>query len=336
MLYDRQNEENAVKALKASVYCARKERTAKYIAIFFAFAICVAGIINQFLRYIDAQWFILGSGIILVLNEFLLFKARRFRVESATLGDIYDDHVYGLTSNRLITYPMDQIKIERYAAKVKNRRGKFNSFYWKSRAASDVRNAVFENQYKFFASRYKLVLFCRGFLFAMWTIFFAAIIGTCGFLDYSSGLSFLDAFVNIIIPSLSIIFLIVQSWQTLHYDAQFYSNAVNRLNNIRKEASTGLSPVRLNSSMYLRSVQDAVYEARSAGNTFPSTLEKLFDIREALAEKERLEKDKKDEPYIIEPRKRKTPPKPTATQKSNKKRVANLKKPVKKTVKKRR
>ena len=87
MLYERQKDDEAVKLLRASVYCSRKERAAKFIAIFFALAICVAGIVNQYLVYVDTQWFILGSGIVLVFNEFLLFKAKRFRVESATLAD---------------------------------------------------------------------------------------------------------------------------------------------------------------------------------------------------------------------------------------------------------
>jgi hypothetical protein len=303
VMYERQNEDKALTILRASVFCWRKERLTKYAAIFFAVAICLAGITNQYIGYVNAQWFILGSGIILVFNEFLLHKASRFRIEASTLADMYDDHVYGLLSNRLITYPMDMVKIERYAGHVRNRRGKYNNHYFKTRYDADARNAIFENQYKYFALRYKLVLFSRGFMYAIWASFGIAVIACCAALDYTKGLKFLDAFTNIIIPSLSVIFLITQSWRALHYDALFFSNSVTRLNKIRKEVGTGESSLKLSSTLYLRSVQDAVFESRSGGNTFPAWVEKLFEMHEAHLEKKRIAQ-KKENSHILEPRRK--------------------------------
>jgi len=322
MMFERQNESQALMYLRASVYCERKERGAKFLAIFFALALCAGGITNSCLpsdMSIDSRWFLFGTGFVLLLNEFLLFKARRYRAEGASINDMYDDYVYGVMDNKVMTYPMNQIVVENYARKVKNKKNKYNNYYFESRVVAEKRNAIFENQYKFFCGKLKLLIFARSFMYVIWSIFFVALAVACAVVSIINDAQFLEVLSDIVIPSFSIIFLIVQAWQTMHYDTKYYANAVDRFNKIRKDVQDGDSRINLNGGLYLRLLQDAVFQARSSGNTFPLWLEKWFSITEMLNEKKRLKETdgiKNQDFYLLKTKKEISREKAAAKKKS--------------------
>ncbi|MDR0462142.1 MAG: hypothetical protein LBG88_02285 [Christensenellaceae bacterium] len=305
-MFERQNDDKAIKYLRASIYCSRKERLQKYIAVMFSGAICLVSIFNSYLKFSDSQWLTLGSGAVIIINEFLLYRAKINRTLSASLMDFYDDYIYGLIPNRLLTKPIDPVAIESIAAKVRNRK-KCRNYY--GNPAS-----VFESQYNTFASSYKMLLFARTFFYTIWLSFFVIILSICATFNDE----FLKTLIKILIPSLSMIFLIVRSWQTLWLSLGGHQKCVNILNQTRKEVVAGESDVRLTDMKYLRSVQDAVFHTRCNNFTVPGFIQKFYKMSKISGNKEFSIRPPKKPPVQKAP----APKKPKPTPKRAPKKVA--------------
>jgi hypothetical protein len=273
-VFEKQNDEKAIKYLRASIYCTRKERLYKYIAVGFSALICLASVLNSYLTFVESKWLTLGSGAIIIINELVLYRAKINRTMSASLMDFYDDYVYGMMSNRLLTKPIDPVAIESLAEKVRNSK-KYRDYY-------GTPSSVFECQYNNFASSYKALLFARGFCYTLWIMFFVVILIICATFNDQ----FLDTLIRILIPSLSMIFLIVRSWQTLWLSLAGHQKCVSFLNQIRKEVVAGDSDIRLTDMKYLRLVQDAVFHTRTTAFTVPGFIQRIYRISKLSSKRE--------------------------------------------------
>lgn len=275
MMHERQNDAQALKLLKASTHCTRIERFFKSVSILLSLTVCFMGIFNHYSPFMNPIWLACLGGIVLIVDAIFFAFARYFGVWSASLMDMFDHHVYQIPSNKLITKNMSQHFIDKYSALVKDEDGtRFKNYYFEKKPC-DKECPVFRNQKRQFEEEYRLLKFCRLPLYFIWLGFFGFLILITASWNYS----FLDSIINIFVPSLGIIMLIVNSWISFEDNLRDLKRCNKNLEKKRAEYAKGKSPStqNLNSPLFLRTVQDAVFKFRSQNITIPSSMVWLYD-----------------------------------------------------------
>lgn len=271
MMFDRQNDPENIKLIRASIYCTRMERGLKMLPTLLSIGACVAGIANHYNGFMDPLWFAFIAGLILIIDAIFFTIASRFQQLSASLMDIYDHRVYDIPSNKLMTKPLTQAAIDNFSRRVKDR-GKFKNYYWNTSAESTKSYSIFLNQHKQFTNEYKLLQFSRLYLYTAWIGFLVGLIVISFILDDT----FINTIANIFIPSLGIIMLIVNSFITFEENLSDIRNCLANLDKKREEHNKGVLDQNLRSNAFLRTVQDSVYKFRSQNITIPTFVYLMF------------------------------------------------------------
>jgi hypothetical protein len=278
-MYERQNKEKALNYLKAGVLCKRRERFSRNTVLVFSLAICILGIVNNSFNFMEAEYLILISGVLLIVQSFLGWLARKYRMEHVTMMEMFDSFVYGMTPNVLMMRTISEVEVEAYARKVRDKKGlKYRNWYYKTRNDADKRNAVLDNQYQYFVSRYKLMLSARVFFYTIWVSFFVMLIA----FSFSSNELFSDTLVNIFVPSLNMILLIVSSWQVFNTQLMVMQDNVGTFGKLRQEGSTS-------THVFTRTAQDAIFKIRMQSFAIPKFL-KFMLIRQERKHKMRYDR----------------------------------------------
>jgi len=330
MMYERQNEMRSLKLLKASVYCTRVERALKALPILLSIAVCVIGIFNQYNDFISPIWLAGLAGLVLVVDAVLMSIARWFQNWSASLMDIYDHHVYGIPSNKLMTKHMSQIAIDQYSSRVNDKDGtRFKNFYFDARVdSSSLRSCpVFENQKRQFVEEHNLLAYCRKYMYIIWIGFLVGLLVIAS----TFGDTFLNSIVNIFVPSLGIIVLIVNSWIGFEENLRDLKHCTDNLEKKRVEFAKGQCEQNLNSPQFLRSVQDGVFKFRSQNVTVPSILVWMYNRAERRKAKRKAYETNSTAPPRANT-KRRIPPKKKPAPKPSKPRTTTTPPPQRKVI----
>jgi len=270
-MYKRQNDPKAMAYLKASVYCHKKEKIAMYLNLLIAIGICVIGIFNRYYLFIpDHSMIILASGIILVMQCFFMIQIKKYKSDRAAILEQYDTYVFGLSSNSFVTGRVNDCVVERYSWRIKDKKNKLLNGHFADENASKVDNAVFLRQYRFFSNQFDLLNYVKIFYIGMYFIFFGLIMGV--------SLTFNDAFLgtltNIFLPSISMIVLIITSWQLLNSQIASHQRAMADMDKIKADPEC-----RMTGEVLLRSIQDGIIRSRNQEFIVPGFLVAMYRRR---------------------------------------------------------
>lgn len=282
---DRQNDEKALTLLRASERCLSNERVIKYIMIFMSFSICLAAIFNRYLPQMlltvenveelqstIATYINLISGGVLVCSIVLGFYVTRMHVEGTVLQDRYEAYVFDNAPNRSVLRPIPQTMVEMYAGKTRRRRNEkyLNSIYGEDDYPS-ASSAQYEYIKKEVLSDYKLYIYVQPFFLTIW-------IGFC-ILVMIIAVSFNDRFIttliNILIPSLSAISIIANSW----HDCRLQIKQLQNLQNIIDDIQAMPESRRLayiSDKQNVRLLADGLFAYRASAFVIPKFLKRKY------------------------------------------------------------
>ncbi len=239
---ERQNDAKAITLLRASSKCLSNERTVKYFMITLSFLICILAIFNRYLPHIfgeteqilDIQakastYLNLISGAILVAGIPLGFRCSRMHTEGTVLRDRYDAYVFDNPSNLSILRPISDDVISLYARKTHGADKRFcNYIYGKDDVVNEA-TAQFEYISKEAHFDYNLYLSVQPFFIALWVGFCLLIV----LIAVSFNDMFITTLINIMIPSLSAINTIGNSWYNCRLQMRQLTNLLSVIDRIQ-------------------------------------------------------------------------------------------------------
>ncbi|MGN1060714.1 MAG: S-4TM family putative pore-forming effector [Candidatus Coproplasma sp.] len=280
----RQNHSQAITLLKASYRCFRAERVIKYIMIFLSFSICLAAIFNRYLPTLfptlenlekiqqDTSTYLnLISGGILVAGLPLGFYCNRMHTEGTVLRDRYDAYVFDNKENNSILRPISDTYIDLYAKKVHKADRKFYNYVYGNEPAPDDAVAQFEYINKEVHSDYNLYVSIQPFFLTIWVGFCILII----IIAVSFNDMFVTTLINIMIPSLSAITTIGNSWYNCKLQMKQLTNLINCVDRIKE-----LPPEQFNKYITdkdkMRKLADGLFNYRSSAFVIPNFLVKHY------------------------------------------------------------
>ena len=288
-----QNDKEALTYLRASHHCLKKEKGLKYLMIILSFGICLAAIFNRYLPQMmpsvknisDIQEIVatiinLVSGVILVVGLVLGFYVTRMHTEGTVLRDKYEAFVFN-NQNPSILRPIPKTVIEMYAKKTHRKPDKFfkNYLYSENDNPKDS-TAQFEYIAREVQSDYKLYLSIQPFFLTIW-------IGFC-VLVFLIALSFNDTFIttliNILIPSLSAITIIGNSWYGCRLQMKQLQNLINVVDQI-KNMPESKKALYIADERNMRMLADGLFNYRASSFVIPSFLERRFQKKANLESK---------------------------------------------------
>lgn len=280
-----QNEPVAITYLRASHHCLKMEKHIKYLMIFLSFGICLAAIFNRYLpqlmphvenavaiQEIVATVINLISGVIVVIGLVLGFYASRMHTEGTVLQDKYESYVFGL-SNPSILRPISNTLIEEYARKTKRIQDtQFQYFLYKDIDDPKKATAQFEYISKVVHSDYKLYLSIQPFFLTIWIGFCVVIF----LIAISFNDTFITTLINILIPSLSAVTTIGNSWYGCRLQMRQLQNLINITDQINK-MSENKKLSYITDERNMRMLADGLFNYRSSAFVIPTFLEKRFN-----------------------------------------------------------
>ena len=288
---NRQNHTQAITLIKASYRCFRAERVIKYIMIFLSFSICLAAIFNRYLPTMfptlenlektqqDISTYLnLISGGILVAGMPLGFYCNRMHTEGTVLRDRYDAYVFDNKENNSILRPISDTYIDLYAKKVRKADRKFYNYIYGNEPAPDDAVAQFEYISKEAHSDYNLYVSIQPFFLTVWVGFCILII----LIAVSFNDMFVTTLINIMIPSLSAITTIGNSWYNCRLQMRQLTNLMNCIERIK-----ALPPDQFNKYITdkdkMRKLADGLFNYRSSAFVIPNFLVRRFHKSEEKA-----------------------------------------------------
>ncbi len=288
-----QNENVAITYLRASHHCLQKEKYIKYLMIFLSFGICLAAIFNRYLpqmmpkannaeaiQQIVATVINLISGVILVVGLVLGFYVSRMHTEGTVLRDKYESYVFG-TLNPSILRPISQTMVEEYARRTKRIPDEhFKNFLYGENDDPKIATAQFEYICKEVHSDYKLYLSIQPFFLTIWIGFCVLII----IIAISFNDTFVTTLINILIPSLSAITTIGNSWYGCRLQMRQLQNLINITDQINK-LSESKKMQYITDEKNMRMLSDGLFNYRSSAFVIPNFLEKRFTKHANLEKK---------------------------------------------------
>lgn len=287
----RQNHSQAITLIKASYRCFRAERVIKYIMIFLSFSICLAAIFNRYLPTMfptlenlekiqqDISTYLnLISGGIIVAGMPLGFYCNRMHTEGTVLRDRYDAYVFDNKENNSILRPISDTYIDLYAKKVRRADRKFYNYIYGNDPAPDDAVAQFEYISKEAHSDYNLYVSIQPFFLTVWVGFCILII----LIAVSFNDMFVTTLINIMIPSLSAITTIGNSWYNCRLQMKQLTNLMNCIERIK-----ALPPDQFKQYICdkdkMRKLADGLFNYRSSAFVIPNFLVRRFHKSEEKA-----------------------------------------------------
>ncbi len=284
-LLERQNDEEALTLLRASVNCLNNERRVKYLMIFMSFSVCLAAIFNRYLPQMlpnvgniveiqenIATYINLISGVVLVLGIVLGFYVARMHVEGTSLQDRYEAYVFDNAANFSILRPISKAMIEIYAKKTRWKKdAKFLNNIYSPDDTPSATTAQFDYICNEVRSDYKLYIYIQPFFLTIW-------IGFC-ILVMIIAVSFNDKFIttliNILIPSLSAISTIASSWKGCRLQIRQLQNLLNIIDNIQSMPESK-KMLYITDKSKVRLLADGLFEYRVSPFVIPEFLKRRF------------------------------------------------------------
>lgn len=276
----RQNDKAAITLLKASYRCLRNERIAKYIMIALSFGICIAAILNKYLpqmaksvpnilhvQEVTATYLNLISGVILVVGLVFGFYTTRMHAEGIVLRDRYDAYVFDNQPNLSILKPISQTIINVYAHKTRKPDKVFKDFMYGPCEDPDEATAQFNYINKEAHSDYKLYISIQPFFMTLWIGFCLLIM----ILAVSFNDSFVTTLINIMIPSLSAITTIGNSWYNCRAQIRQLQNLLTVIDQIQRLPDEKRLAY-ITDKRNMRALADGLFNYRSSAFVIPNFL----------------------------------------------------------------
>lgn len=282
---ERQNDETALTLLRASERCLRNERTIKYLMIFMSFSVCLAAIFNRYLPQIIpsaediialqaniATYINLISGVVLVLGIVLGFYVSRMHTEGTVLQDRFEAYVFDNAPNLSVLRPIPQTIVEIYARKT---RGKHDEKFFNSIYGEDENPSLHCAQYEYIRSEvrsdYKLYIYVQPFFLTIWVGFCILVM----IIAVSFNDSFITTLINILIPSLSAISIIANSWHSCRLQMKQLQNLQNIIDEIQS-LSEAKRTAYVTDKHNMRLLADGLFAYRASAFVIPDFLKKRF------------------------------------------------------------
>jgi len=243
-MFERQNDPQALTYLKAHIYCERRDRLICMGILVLSLLFFVAGIFNRYMplifnnnsdklletRETVSQIVNILSGIFLISQIFINTVARHANRDSACLLSLYECYVYDMTPNKSMLVPYTQNDIEAFARRIKRNPERYVNYLFASPEQAAGSFAAFEKQYSVVNDQYRLMNYSYRFFLVLWIGFLALVLGLA--------LSFDDKFIatmtNMLIPSLSIVNIIVRSVHTFTESNNRLRNAISTMDKKRE------------------------------------------------------------------------------------------------------
>lgn len=280
----RQNDARAIELIKASHRCFRAERIIKYIMIFLSFGVCLAAIFNRYLPQMaphivdiekiqqDASTYLnLISGAIIVAGMPLGFYSTRMHTEGTVLQDRYEAYVFDNQSNRSILRPISDTYIALYAKKAGKDDTKFRNRIYGDTIPEDEATAQFEFIKKEAHSDYNLYVSIQPFFMTIWVGFCILVI----IIAVSFNDMFVTTLINIMIPSLSAITTIGNSWFACRLQMKQLTNLINCIDRI-ESLPPDLFKKYITDKEKMRLLADGLFNYRSSAFVIPNFLVKSY------------------------------------------------------------
>lgn len=288
-VYDKQNDKSNLRYLWASAYCFRQKRRIIYFAIFVSTLLPIVSIINKYLPFILptvagvdrithmlSQIIVLVSGCVLVLQTVLGFVAQRLNIESVNLIEKYDINVFNLFANRSIMRPISDQTMLVYASRY-NKKLSLRNYYFKESTEAEDKCAHFNAIKKKFEYDYCLMLAVKNFLITIWFCFIMVLL----VFAFAVNSTWTESIIYIFIPSLSAIGMIATSWHNYNLKIKFLENILFIVNDYARKKVNSPPCDGPNSSIVMRSLQDAMFIHRLNDFIIPDFIAKWYHKKKA-------------------------------------------------------
>lgn len=281
---ERQNHTQAITLIKASYRCFRAERLIKYVMIFLSFSICLAAIFNRYLPTLlpnienleqvqqDISTYLnLISGANLVASMPLAFYCGRMHTEGTVLRDRYDAYVFNNAENKSILRPVTDTYISIYAKKAGKDNKKFRNYIYGNDTTPEEAVAQFEYIANEARSDYNLYISIQPFFLTIWVGFCLLIV----IIAVSFNDMFVTTLINIMIPSLSAITTIGNSWYNCRLQMKQLTNLITCVDKIKSLPDDQYIKYVTDKDK-MRELADGLFCYRSSAFVIPNFLVKFY------------------------------------------------------------
>lgn len=279
-LSEKQNDNTALTLYKASYRCMRNERIAKYVMLVLSFGICIAAILNKYLPQMApnveniesiqetaATYINLISGVILVLGLIIGFYANRMHTEGTVLRDRYEAYVFDNPPNLSILRPIAQTVINVYSHKTHKPEDAYKNVLFAPDENPDPATAQFNYINNEAHSDYRLYLSIQPFFLTLWIGFCVLII----ILAVTFNDAFVTTLINIMIPSLSAITTIGNSWYNCRLQMRQLQNLLTVIDQIQRLPEHKYREY-ITDKRNIRALADGLYNYRASAFVIPNFL----------------------------------------------------------------
>lgn len=279
-LSEKQNDNTAITLYKASYRCMRNERIAKYVMLVLSFGICIAAILNKYLPQMApnleniertqetaATYINLISGVILVLGLIIGFYANRMHTEGTVLRDRYEAYVFDNPPNLSILRPIAQTVINVYSNKTHKPEDAYKNVLFSPDENPDPATAQFNYINNEAHSDYRLYLSIQPFFLTLWIGFCVLII----ILAVTFNDAFVTTLINIMIPSLSAITTIGNSWYNCRLQMRQLQNLLTVIDQIQRLPEHKYKEY-ITDKRNIRALADGLYNYRASAFVIPNFL----------------------------------------------------------------
>ncbi len=258
----------------------RNERIAKYVMLVLSFGICIAAILNKYLPQMApnvaniesiqetaATYINLISGVILVLGLIIGFYANRMHTEGTVLRDRYEAYVFDNPPNLSILRPIAQTVINVYAHKTHKPEDAYKNVLFAPDENPEPATAQFNYINNEAHSDYRLYLSIQPFFLTLWIGFCVLII----ILAVTFNDAFVTTLINIMIPSLSAITTIGNSWYNCRLQMRQLQNLLTVIDQIQRLPEHKYKEY-ITDKRNIRALADGLYNYRASAFVIPNFL----------------------------------------------------------------
>lgn len=228
----------------------------------------------------------LSSGFFLIIQSIFNKYAQDMHLNAVNFKEHYDNYVFGLTPNIILLKPIDDVILEEFSKKNKENTDNYYNHY----CVDDKEKAldVLDIQKRNLKDYYNLIKYSKERFFNyVWfgTIFWIIIAS----LIYGIDKYYLDMIIQILIPSLSLIIMILSSMFKFKRSSDIIYNGINNLDILINNHKLQNKNITEND---LRKIQDFIFNIRINGPMIPFFIQNSF-IRhkwkqESIAKKNKI------------------------------------------------
>jgi uncharacterized protein YukE len=273
-MFERQNDDKALSYLKAYAYCEKKDRAISMWTLFASLGFFVAAVVTRFLNAPPGVTIVINISTILFLIALIPvgMVARHANRDSARFLSLYECYVYDIPVNRAIVASFTQNETEAYARKMNKRPERYINFLFKAPEETKGKYSVYDRQYRIVKDQDLLMKYSKPFWFTIWIGFMLAVL----IIALTDESSFLDAFINMMLPSLPVITLILRNWQIFNESSNRLKNTLADMDRKRESCKKSWTNAELQEYLLQAQMfnQEAIFLLRLLEFTIPAIMEK--------------------------------------------------------------